>query len=160
VEYESSPAALLTKVNQALCRQDMDMQFVTSVYAILDPGKALLTYAIAGHPPPFVREASGQVKELSGRGMALGITPDAYYEDISLVLAPGDCLVAFTDGATDATNPANELYNLAQLRAAIGSGSARAEALLEHLKNALSDWVKEAPNFDDITFLAISRNHE
>jgi serine phosphatase RsbU (regulator of sigma subunit) len=157
VENESSPAALLTQVNQALCRQDLDLQFVTSVYGILDPINGVLKYSIAGHPPPFLREASGLVRKLAGRGLAMGIDPDAHYEDISLTLAPGDSLVAFTDGVTDANSPSNEAYDLAQLKKAIGSAPAQAEALLDHLQSTLVDWVKEAPNYDDITLVAIAR---
>ena len=157
VENETSPAALLTQVNQALCKQDMDMQFVTSVYAIFDPENGILKYAIAGHPPPFLREASGQVKELAGRGIALGVNFDAYYEDMSIALAPGDSVVAFTDGVTDANSPSQEYYDLAQLKEAIGSAPAQAEALLNHVKSRLVDWVREAPNYDDITLLAITR---
>jgi serine phosphatase RsbU (regulator of sigma subunit) len=157
VEYELSPAALLTQVNQALCEQDMDMQFVTSIYAILDPENAVLKYAIAGHPPPFLREASGQVKKLDGRGIALGINYEAHYEDISLTLAPGDSVVAFTDGVTDANSPSNVSYDLAQLKKAIGSAPAQAVDLLKHIQSTLSDWVREAPNYDDITILALGR---
>ena len=157
VENETSPAALLTQVNQALCNQDMDMQFVTSIYGILDPENGTLKYAIAGHPPPFLREASGEVKKLAGRGIALGIKPDAHYEDLSVTLAPGDSLVAFTDGVTDANSPSNEMYDLAQLKKAIGAAPAQAEALLNHLHNTLVDWIKETPNYDDITLLAIAR---
>ncbi|MGA2489876.1 MAG: GAF domain-containing SpoIIE family protein phosphatase [Anaerolineales bacterium] len=157
VENEPSPAALLTQVNRVLCEQDMDMQFVTSFYAILDPENANLKYAIAGHPPPFLREASGRVKTLPGRGIALGISLETDYEDISLALAPGDSLVAFTDGVTDANNPSHKSYDLAQFKMAIGSAPASAEALVNHLQSNLVDWVKEAPNYDDITILAIAR---
>jgi serine phosphatase RsbU (regulator of sigma subunit) len=157
VENESSPAALLTQVNQALCKQDMDMQFVTSFYAVLDPVNASLKYAIAGHPPPFLRKASGQVEKLAGKGIAMGVNLEAIYEDISLDLAPGDSLVAFTDGVTDANSPSNESYDMVQLRRAIGLAPAHPEALLEHLQSTLVDWVKESPNYDDITLLAIGR---
>jgi hypothetical protein len=56
VEQELSPSALLAQVNRALCDQDMDMQFVTSFYAVLDPEISVLKYATAGHPPPFLRK--------------------------------------------------------------------------------------------------------
>jgi serine phosphatase RsbU (regulator of sigma subunit) len=160
VEQERSPAALLTLVNQALCEQEMDMQFVTSIYAILDPENSIFKYAVAGHHPPFLREASGQVKKLAGRGIALGIDPAARYEDISLTLAPGDSVVAFTDGFTDAHSPSQESYDLAQLKTAIGSAPAQAEGLLKYLQTTLVDWVREAPSYDDITLLAINRKQE
>jgi serine phosphatase RsbU (regulator of sigma subunit) len=157
VEKETSPAALLAQVNLALCSQDMDMQFVTSFYAILDPKNASFKYAIAGHPPPFLRKASGQVEKLAGKGIALGVSLDAIYKDINLDLAPGDSLVAYTDGVTDANSPTNKSYEIDQLKTAIGSAPAHAEALLDHLQSTLIDWVKQAPNYDDITLLAIGR---
>jgi serine phosphatase RsbU (regulator of sigma subunit) len=157
VENEHSPAALLTQVNRVLCDQDMDMQFVTSFYAILNPENGILQYALAGHPPPLLREASGQVKKLAGRGMAMGVDIEAIYEDINLSLEPGDSLVAFTDGVTDANSPSNKLYEMAQLKSAIGSAPAHAVDLLKHLQNTLIDWVGEAPTYDDMTLLAIAR---
>lgn len=160
VENEPSPAALLMQVNRALCEQKMDMQFVTSFYAILDPENAVLQYALAGHPPPFLREATGQVKKLAGRGIAMGVNPEAHYEDINLFLSPGDSLVAFTDGFTDANSPSNQLYDMAQLKSAVGSAPAHAVGLLEHLQSTLVNWVREAPNYDDITLLAIGRKQQ
>jgi len=157
VERESSPAALLSQVNRSLCKQDTDMQFVTSFYAILDPKKSIITYALAGHPPPFLRTASGQVKKLDGRGIALGVIPEAEYQDINLALSPGDSLVAYTDGVTDANSPANLSYEMTQLKTAIGAAPPHAAALLNHLQTTLVDWVREAPNYDDITLLAIGR---
>lgn len=157
VEHEPSPAALLTQVNRALCEMDLDFQFVTSFYAILDPVNAGLNYAIAGHPPPFLRKASGQVEKLPGRGIAMGVSLEAKYEDLHVELAPGDSLVAFTDGVTDANSPSNESYDMAQLRTAIASAPAHAEAMLKYLQGTLVDWVREATNHDDITLMAIGR---
>ncbi len=68
-----------------------------------------MKYALAGHPPPFLRKASGQVKKIAGRGIAMGVSLEAKYEDIHLALAPGDSLVAFTDGVTDANSPSNQI---------------------------------------------------
>ena len=157
VEIETSPAALLTYVNRALYNQDLDMQFITAFYAILDPKKSVLKYAIAGHPPPFLRKPSGKVKTLPGRGIALDINLDAVYKDKSLTLSPGDTLVVFTDGVTDAISPSHEPYEAEQLSKTIGSAPPQAEALLNHLQGSLVDWVKGMPNYDDITLLAINR---
>jgi len=157
VGNETSPAALLTQVNRALCEQGIKTHFVTSFYAILDPATSSLKYALAGHPPPLLRKASGRVKALPGKGIALGIFPDAQYEELDLSLAPGESLVAFTDGLTDANNPLGESFKSAQLKTAVGSAPASAQALSKHLQDALDDWVKEAPNYDDVTLLVIAR---
>jgi serine phosphatase RsbU (regulator of sigma subunit) len=157
VENEASPAALLTQVNRALYEQDIKTNFVTSFYAILDPANSSMKYALAGHPPPLLRKASGQVKTLAGKGIALGVIPDAQYEDMDLSLTPGESLVAFTDGLTDAHNPLSESFQMTHLKKAISLAPAAAKALLKHLQNTLGDWVKETPNYDDITLLVIAR---
>jgi serine phosphatase RsbU (regulator of sigma subunit) len=157
VEKETSPAALMTQVNRALYKQDIKTNFITSFYGILDPVNSSLKYAIAGHPPPLLRKVSGKVETLAGRGVALGIFPEAKYEDMDLSLEPGESLVAFTDGMTDANNPLSESFEMELLKTAIGSAPAPAQALLNHLQNTLSEWVKEAPNYDDITLLVIAR---
>jgi sigma-B regulation protein RsbU (phosphoserine phosphatase) len=157
VENEDSPAALLTKVNQALYKQGLKSNFITSFYAILDPENSSLKYALAGHPPPLLRKASGRVKVLAGKGVALGIFPEAKFEDMNLTLSPGESLVAYTDGMTDAINPLSESFTLGNLKTVVSSAPAPAKALLKHLQNTLGDWVKEAPNYDDITLLVIAR---
>jgi len=159
-EKEISPAALLTQVNRLLIEQDIKTNFITSFYAILDPVKSKLKYALAGHPPPLLKKSSGQVETLTGRGVALGIFPEAKYEDMEISLAPGESLVAFTDGLTDANNPSNEFFEMPNLRTAIGSAPASAKSLVKHLQNTLSAWVKEAPNYDDITLLVITRKSQ
>jgi len=157
VENETSPAALFTHVNRVLFGQGLKTNFVTSFYAILDPANSSVKYALAGHPAPLLRKASGEVKALAGRGIALGLFPDSHYDEFDLSLAPGESLVAFTDGLTDANNPLRESIQLNHLLKAIGSGPASAKALVKHLQNTLNDWVKEAPNYDDITLLVIAR---
>lgn len=157
VENESSPAGLLAQVNRAIYDLDIKMNFVTSFYAILDPINSRLKYALAGHPPPLLRKASGQVDTLAGKGVALGIIPDAQYEEMEISLAPGDRLVTFTDGMTDANNPLSESFELEHLKTAIAMAPASAKGLLKHLKTTLVDWVKEAPRYDDVTLLVIGR---
>jgi serine phosphatase RsbU (regulator of sigma subunit) len=157
VENVTSPADLLTQVNRALFDLDIKTNFVTSFYGILDPANSSLKYALAGHPPPILRKASGNVESLPGRGIALGIIPDVQYDEMEISLAPGESLVTFTDGMTDANNPARETFELSQLKKAVGSAPTPPGELLEHLKTALGDWIKEAPNYDDITILVIGR---
>jgi serine phosphatase RsbU (regulator of sigma subunit) len=157
VEKETSPAALLSQVNRALYGQGIKSNFITSFYAILDPHNSSLKYAIAGHPPPLLRKESGQVITLPGKGIALGIFPDAQYEDLDLSLSPGESLVAYTDGLTDANNPLKEYFQMDQLEMAIRLAPAPAKALLKHLQKTLDNWVKDAPNYDDITLLVITR---
>jgi serine phosphatase RsbU (regulator of sigma subunit) len=157
VEKEISPAVLLTKVNRALIEQGLKTNFVTSFYAILDPDRSSLKYALAGHPPPLLRTVAGQVNVLPGKGIALGIIPDAQYEEMELKLSPGDSLIAFSDGLTDASNPKRESFSLTNLKTAVAAAPHQATALVRHLEKTIVDWVKEAPTYDDITLLVIEK---
>jgi serine phosphatase RsbU (regulator of sigma subunit) len=157
VEKETSPAAMLTQVNQALYRHGIKTNFVTSFYAILDPKTSSLKYSLAGHPAPLLRKVSCVVDILPGKGTALGILPDAQFEDMEITLHPGESLVAFTDGMTDANNRSSETLDLEQVRKAIGLGPAQAKPMIRHLQKTLLNWVEEAPNFDDITIFVIGR---
>ena len=157
VESEPSPAVLLSQVNKALFDLDIKTNFVTSFYGILDPANSSMKYALAGHPPPLLRKASGQVETLAGKGIALGIIPNVEYEEMDIFMEPGESLVTFTDGTTDANNPLQETFELSQLKQAVGLGPSSPNALLNHLKTTLRDWVKQEPNYDDITILVIGR---
>ncbi len=157
VDFEPSPAALLSQVNRALFDLDIKTNFVTSFYGVLDPASSTMTYALAGHPPPLLKKTSGQVKSLPGKGIALGIIPDVDYEEMNISLEPGESLVTFTDGTTDANNPLQETFELSQLKQVVGLAPTSPNALLKHLKTTLRHWVKQQPNYDDITILVIGR---
>jgi serine phosphatase RsbU (regulator of sigma subunit) len=158
VENEESPAVLLAKVNRVLYDLDIKTNFVTAFYGILDPVKSILKYAVAGHPPPVLRTGSGKVKTLPVKGIALGIVADAVFEEKVLTLASGESLVIFSDGITDAVNPKGESFLIEQLNTVVRSAPANAKLLVKHVQTAVAGWVKEAPTFDDITLLVISKN--
>jgi len=153
----SSPAALLSRVNRALYEHGTKTHFVTSFYAILDPTNSRLKYAIAGHPPPLLKKASGEVESLAGKGTAMGVFPDLSYMDLEVSLGPGESLVAFTDGMTDANNLGSESFNMDNFKDAVGFAPSSAKSMLRHLQASLGDWVKKAPTYDDITLLVIAR---
>jgi serine phosphatase RsbU (regulator of sigma subunit) len=157
VENEDSPAVLLAKVNQVLYDLDIKTNFVTAFYGILDPVKSILKYAVAGHPPPILRTGSGKVKTLPIKGIALGIVANAVFEEKVLTLASGESLVIFSDGITDAVNPKGESFLTEQLKTVVRSAPANAKLLVKHVQTAVAGWVKEAPTFDDITLLVISK---
>jgi serine phosphatase RsbU (regulator of sigma subunit) len=155
VRKETSPAALLAKVNRELYGQGIATNFITSFYAIFDPAHGSIQYSLAGHPAPLLKKASGEVEILPGKGMALGIFPDSKYEDFNLLLKQGDSLLVFTDGLTDADNPAGESFQMDNLRTALRTAPLPAQELVSHLRKTLENWVKDAPQSDDITLFVI-----
>jgi sigma-B regulation protein RsbU (phosphoserine phosphatase) len=99
---ERAPRDVVSSVNRALCRQKDLRRFVTLFYALYDSATRVLTYTNAGHNPPFVVRRDGSCERLHPNGTVTGIFDEATYEDGRVTLEPGDRLVLFTDGITEA----------------------------------------------------------
>jgi serine phosphatase RsbU (regulator of sigma subunit) len=109
---EHSPARLLTQLNETLVGFGLQDRFCTVLYAELHPGADVLKVKIAngGHPYPYILRSNGQVEEVAIQGTLLGLLSDVSFEELELVLAPGDVLVAYTDGVTEARNPGGAFF--------------------------------------------------
>jgi serine phosphatase RsbU (regulator of sigma subunit) len=99
---DSTPRSVVSQLNQALCRNVDLRRFVTFFYGVYDSNTSRLTYSNAGHNPPAVVRADGSVLRLSSGGMVVGMVDAATYEQEAVTLGPGDRLVLFTDGITEA----------------------------------------------------------
>jgi sigma-B regulation protein RsbU (phosphoserine phosphatase) len=106
----ASPAWLCQRVNSVVCANITAEKFVTLFYGILDARQKTMEYVSAGHPRPILKNASGEVTQLDNGGAALGVFPNWRYEDSFVQLAPGDRLVLFTDGITEAARPDGEQF--------------------------------------------------
>jgi sigma-B regulation protein RsbU (phosphoserine phosphatase) len=153
----SSPAEALMQVNEVLCTQTSVEMFVTVFYAMLDPATRSLTYANAGHNPPIIRRAAAPgIERLPYGGTFIGMLEDIHLADSTISLEPGDALVAYTDGLTDAENSQHEYYDVGRLAATIATAPATAPALLAHLLADLDTFTGDAPALDDITVLVMT----
>ncbi|HKV60809.1 MAG TPA: SpoIIE family protein phosphatase [Candidatus Acidoferrum sp.] len=112
---EESPAAVCTKLNAFLCGNLAPGKFVTFFYAILNAEDRTLRYENAGHCPAILLRANGETELLSGDGAVLGVLPDWQYKDFAVQLAPGDRLLLFTDGVTEAANAEFEEFGNARI---------------------------------------------
>lgn len=151
------PAATLREVNDALCVDNDAAMFVTAFYAQYDPVSGELWYTNAGHPPPLLVRKGGQVQWLDRPdGPALGVVEEAPYGERSVVLAPGDLLVVFTDGVSEAMDPVNREFGLPQVAHLFDrrpAGSAR-EAV-ERMQVAVDQFADGAEQADDITCVVL-----
>jgi sigma-B regulation protein RsbU (phosphoserine phosphatase) len=109
-------------------------RFATFCYARIEPRAGRIVYSNAGHNPPLLLRADGAVSQLSQGGMVLGIFPENAYEQAELPLAPGDRLIFYTDGITEARNPEGDEYFDERLLAAAMAVRARPP---EEMKNVL-----------------------
>jgi serine phosphatase RsbU (regulator of sigma subunit) len=151
-----NPSAVLTEVNQRLLMESSNEMFVTVFYAILDPVLGSLSYANAGHDPPFLRRASGGVERLAYGGLIMGLFEQLTLTDETLNLESGDTLVAYTDGLTDTVNHQDEDYGHTRLADAINSAPAAARDILAHILKDLEAFAGPVPQPDDITLLILT----
>jgi len=148
---------VLTQVNAELSRDNESSMFVTAFVASLDPQSGTIRYANAGHNPPLVRRASSRTERLDGRhGPVLGALDGASYAESIAQLDPGDVLLLFTDGVTEALDPEGQLFTEARLRDTLSNdGVASAEEAARAVVAAVDSFAGGAEQADDITVLAL-----
>lgn len=155
--HAADPAAVLSGMNVILCRH-VERAYVTAVYAVVDVGRAAVTFACAGHPPPLLRRAVSSPQPVDGaRGVLLGFLPEAEYRNGCVNgLQKGDRLLLYTDGVLEARDRAGSFFD--EERAArwlsIPAGSS-AEALADHALADLTSWSKGSGFDDDVTFVVV-----
>lgn len=156
-QRQGSPAQVLVRVNQLLDDLGSSGMFVTIFYAILDPSTGTLRYARAGQDRPVVLR-KGSVRELEGRGLPLGIfTGDEFYlEEHSVKLEPGDRLVMYSDGLTDAHAPGGELFEKHRLLKLLAKNAhLSAQALCDTIFQSVLEHQQGGSPFDDMTLLVV-----
>jgi phosphoserine phosphatase RsbU/P len=160
LEY-TAPAETLKRVNDLLLGNSQNGLFVTTFYGVLSLNDGTLTYAIAGHNPPMIiRYDEEEIEEMEKGGVALGALPDIEIQQKQSRLNPGDCLVLYTDGVTEAFNFQDQMYGEKRLIKVLQSAIRKNAAnVLSLLKADLEDFRGNAPLSDDTTILAICRDH-
>ncbi len=130
--------------------------FVTAFYAIYDPETRSLSYSSAGHHPPRLKRcAGGTLSALDGAAeYPLGILPDIQYEDATVQLEPGDQIVFYTDGITEATNPAGKMFGVDRLNAVVAECRNDPNELVTSLLAAVDAYTDGEPVADDRTVVA------
>ena len=152
------PDQVLVRLNAQLGHNILLGQFVTACCATLEPGTGRLSYALAGHNPPFlVRGRTGEVIELANRdGPPLGIFDGPTFNCEECTLEPGDTLLLYTDGLTEAADPADEFFGTERVREILrAQRGADAPALRDRMIEALGCHTGGAPMADDLTLLVV-----
>jgi serine phosphatase RsbU (regulator of sigma subunit)/HAMP domain-containing protein len=148
------PGAVLTQLNHVLSA-DADSKFVSLFYAVLDPRGGTLAFASAGHLPPLLlRAGEASPVFLETRGILLGVEPSATYATTEMWIAPGDLLVMFTDGITEARNPHGEQFGEQRLAALLAaSAGVSPEEVADRIMAAVTSWCGKGTT-DDQTVVA------
>ncbi len=149
-------APLLERTNAFLCRDMGNERFLTLFAAIYDGTTGMLTYLNAGHVPPLVLGSSG-LRELPRTSLPLGVLEEARYNAVRQErLAPGECLLAYTDGVLEARNPQGDFFGAQRLRELFaGPRDAAPEAILALLRDAVASFALPRGLDDDVALLAL-----
>lgn len=162
----TEPEEIVNRVNKALARDTLESEFVTLWLGTIDPETLTLSYCSAGHEPPFVMRVpthrpptDADVDELAIGGMVLGIDPSQRYQRGSYDLHPGDLLVAFTDGLTEAKSFDNDQFRRSRVRKALieamtHNPEAGPDDAIEHVLWSLRQFAGLNTRTDDLTILA------
>lgn len=158
-EDETDPALLMERVNNRLSENNPNMMFVTLVIGVLDLATGALDWSNGGHPPLCLVQTDGKLRLLEGRsGPACGVQEDLPYRKFSTTLEPGEILLGYTDGVTEAVGPDGSLYDEKRLFARLaGQQHANAETLAATLLQDVRDFVQQTEQSDDITLIAVKR---
>jgi serine phosphatase RsbU (regulator of sigma subunit)/pSer/pThr/pTyr-binding forkhead associated (FHA) protein len=158
-ELPGDLAPMVTRLNRIIASNCPANRFISLFICLLDGRTGEMTWCSAGHNPPLLLRASGDVEWLEGGGMILGILPSVQYQEFRGRLEPGDTLVLYSDGVTEATAPASEdEYGEQRLASFLAERkSSPADSLISSVLESVNEWSRGAPPADDITLVVAKR---
>ncbi len=155
--YNGTPAEILEAVNNRICENNMDNMFVTVWLGILELSTGKLTCCNAGHEDPVIKRADGKFEILKDKhGLFVGVMPGIKYKEYEIQLEKDDIVFVYTDGVPEATNSELKLFGAERMVEALNSApDGILSELLQTVKSRVNEFVGEAPQFDNLTMLAI-----
>jgi len=159
VESERELPTVMTRLNRSIHHAVRGERFITLVLIAIDGPTGEIRYVNAGHNPPFLVHASGEMEKLSVGGLLLGMFPEATYESAVTKMGPEDILVLYSDGVTEARNDADDEFGEDRLEAFLRKNRGLApERLVESLIRAVHEFSSEGKPGDDVTVAVIRRD--
>ena len=161
IRNEFAMRAVMRKVNTLLHESTERDKFVTVFYGVLDFKNRMLDFSNAGHNPPLLLRAGGSLEYLLEGGVALGVLPDARYEERPVAIGPGDVLLLYTDGISEAEAPSGEQFGtrrLEQCLKRLAGGSAN--EILKGVVDEVTAWAGERGPSDDLTLVVLKAKPE
>jgi phosphoserine phosphatase RsbU/P len=155
------PLKAIRDTNSYIIRHHSQLgMFATIFFSVLNVKSGRLTYVNAGHEPPIVLTSKGKIIMLPPTGPAVGLVPDIDLTSGQIQLDPGDILIAFTDGVTEATSPANKIRGRKRLYIDLCKPFSSARKTIDHITNETFKHIGHASQHDDITLLCVRRKTE
>ncbi len=154
-----TPGEALSQMAAEFSRHGWDDRFVTMVLFVLDPQQHQVTLVNAGHMPPLLRRSNGEVEEVADQiaGVPVGVLPDFEYEQATISLAPGELLMAFTDGFSEARNAKDELFGLEQIALVLRQAGGNADQTGQQIVQEVEKFVGDQAQADDMCLVCFGR---
>lgn len=147
---------LVEQVNRLVHDSTEEGVFITFFFSVLDTRTSEVTYTNAGHNPPCILRADGRRERLDKGGLVLGIMPDTQYEEGRVLLDPGDHMVLYTDGVTEAANQNDEMFGEERLEELLVEyREVGAREMEERVYNSVKDFTAGAAQADDLTMVVV-----
>ena len=155
------PAQVLQAVNKVISEDIQEDMFISMLYIVMDTRDYSMTMARAGHTP-FALPGAERAEIINAPGIAVGLvdveTFNTCLQEVKFILQPGDTLLAYTDGVVEGINERREEWGEANLeQAALRSASASAADMVASVRSGLLGFVKDVPQYDDMTLLVLHR---
>jgi len=153
----ADPARAIEEANRLIFGDAKTSMFVTLFYAVLDVRNRTLSFVNAGHNPPLLSTAgSAKVALLQAKGIAIGVLEDISLESAQILLHPGDVLVLYTDGVTEAANMKDEEYGIERMTAVVAaSRNLPAQEIIAAIVADVGQFAGSRPQYDDITLMVL-----
>ncbi len=159
-EFVTDAGEAVSSINDHMCAKAVEGRFVTFVLTILDTENHTISVVNSGHMSPIFRKADGTIEEFDDDsiGLPIGVLEGYPFETRSRTLEPGETVVLFTDGVSEAMNHESELYGMDRLREFISKNSADVEELGKAIREDVRKHADGRPQNDDITLMVYGRN--
>jgi hypothetical protein len=158
VDEELDAPALVARLNVQICRHSPASRFITLFYAVYSPTTGTLTYVNAGQNPPLIRRRNGRYERLGGTGVALGMFEQSVFGAIDTTLEPGETLVLYSDGITEAENPDGQPFEETGLELVIERHANEEPAEIgTRVLKAVEAHARASRFVDDLTILLLKR---
>jgi sigma-B regulation protein RsbU (phosphoserine phosphatase) len=156
---DRTPSQALIRANELILKDSHADFFISAIYIVLDPESGRMQYANAGHSRPLLLQShSGKVIELRSDGIILGALEEVIIEEKEYVVAPGDTLLLFTDGISEASDAEGNLFGKERLeKLLIDNYRQPAESIAEAVLQVLDEFVGRTPQSDDLTIMVLRR---
>jgi phosphoserine phosphatase RsbU/P len=158
-EFVTDAAEAVCKINDHMCAKAVEGRFVTFVLFIIDTANHTMSLVNAGHMSPMIRKPDGIVEEFAEEtiGVPIGVIEGFPFEKLERKLAPGETVVIYTDGVSEAMNAQQELYGIERLQEFVKSHTAKPSELGPQIREDVRKHAAGHPQNDDITLMAFGR---